>query len=81
LNSNNKKATYKEFFECSKTTFIAFGGFFFEFLTTSTLGGHNFLSSIPFVTIFNVPYAPIGGVQVLFGHQKQQSSPLGSCFP
>ncbi len=40
---------------------------FFEFLTPSTLGGCDFFNSIPFLTIFNV-LAPIGGVQVLFGH-------------
>jgi hypothetical protein len=28
--------------------------------------------------IFNVPDAPIKGVEVLFEHQKQQSSPLES---
>jgi hypothetical protein len=31
--------------------------------------------------IFNVLNAPIKGVQVLFGHQKQQSPPLGSGLP
>jgi hypothetical protein len=53
---------------------------FFEFLTPSTLGGHNFLNPIPFLIIFSAPYAPIGGVEVLFGHQKQQSLPLASCL-
>jgi len=48
--------------------FVVLGGFFFEFLTPFTLGGCNFLTSIPFSTIFNVPNAPIGGVQVFFGH-------------
>jgi hypothetical protein len=54
---------------------------FFEFLTPSTLGGRNFLDYILFLTIFNVPHVPIGGVQILFGHHKQQNSPLGSSLP
>jgi hypothetical protein len=52
--------------------------FFFELLTPSTLGGHNFLNCILFLTIFNVPNVPIKKVQVLFGHQKQQGCPLGN---
>ncbi len=55
--------------------------FCFEFLILFPLGGHNFLNSIPFFMIFNVPDAPIKGVQVLFEHQKQQSSPLESGLP
>jgi hypothetical protein len=47
-------------------------------LTPSTLGGHNFLNCNLFLMISNAPYAPIGGVQVWFGHQKQQSPPLAS---
>ncbi len=53
----------------------------FEFLTPSTLGGINFFNPNPFLTIFSVPNAPIGRVQVLFGHQKQQSPPLASGLP
>jgi hypothetical protein len=49
---------------------------FFEFLTLFTLGGHNFFNSIPFLMIFNVTNAPIGGVQVFFGHQKNGAIPL-----
>jgi len=45
-------------------------------LTPFTLGGHNFLISNLFSTIFSVLDAPRGGLQVLFGHQKQQSPPL-----
>jgi len=36
---------------------------------------------MPFLMILNVPNAPIKGDQVLFGHQKQQSPPLGSGLP
>ncbi len=80
LNSNSNRATYKEFFEWS--SFLVFGDlFFFEFLTPSTLGGCNFLNSNPFLMISNAPDASIGGVQVLFGLQKQWSPPLGSGLP
>jgi hypothetical protein len=54
---------------------------FFEFLTPFILGGHNYLNFIPFLTIFSAPYLPIKRVQIFFGHQKQQSPPLGSCLP
>jgi hypothetical protein len=68
-------------FGCSRTGLCGIRWFvFFEFLTPSTLGGHNFLNSIPFFMIFNAPYTPIGGVQVLFRYQKQKSPPLGSCL-
>ncbi len=62
--------------------FEVFDGFVFErFLTLSTLGGHNFLNSNPFLMIFSALLVPIGEVQVLFGHQKQWSFPLGSYLP
>jgi len=61
--------------------FVTLGGFFLKFLTPSTLGGYNFLNSILFSMIFNVPNTPIGGVQVLFGHQKQWNLHLGSSLP
>jgi hypothetical protein len=47
-----------------------FNGFFFEFLTPYALGDRNFHNSTFFLMIFNVINAPIGTVQVLFGHQK-----------
>jgi len=40
-----------------------------------------FSASNTFKWIFSAPNAPIGGVQVLFGHQKQQRPPLGSSLP
>ncbi len=54
---------------------------FFEFLTPSTLGGHNFFNSISFFTMFNVTNALLGKVQVLFKHNKQRSPALGSELP
>ncbi len=47
-------------------------------MTPSTLKGHDCFISIPFLTIFNAPNAPIRRVQVLFRHQKQWSPPLRS---
>ncbi len=57
--------------------FEAFG----EFLTPSTLRGHNILNSISFLMIFSAPNVPIRRVQVLFRHQKQWNHPLGSGLP
>jgi len=62
-------------------TFVAFGGFFFEFLNPSTLRGHNFFNSIMFLKILNALNTLIGGVQVLFKHQKQWNPPLGCGMP
>ncbi len=55
--------------------------FFFGVLDPFNLGGRNFLISNPFLIIVIVSDAPRGGVQVLFGDQKQKSSPLGSSLP
>ncbi len=60
---------------------MLFDGLFFEFLTPFTLGGINFFNSNTFLMIFRAPNAPIGGVQVLFGHGKQWSLPLASGLP
>jgi hypothetical protein len=49
---------------------------FFECLASSTLRGHNFFNFIPFLMIFNAPYAPIRRVQILFRHQKNKAHPL-----
>jgi hypothetical protein len=46
------------------------------FFTPSTLGGHNFLNSIPFLTILNALDPSIGTIQVLFRHQKNGALPL-----
>jgi hypothetical protein len=79
LNSNSNRTTYKDFFGCSGTSLCSiWWSFFFEFLTPFTLGGCNFLFSNPFSTIVLVWDAPRGGIQVLLGHHKQQSPPLGS---
>jgi hypothetical protein len=44
--------------------FIMFNGLFFEFLTPSILGAHNFLNFISFLMIFGALKVIIGGVQV-----------------
>ncbi len=58
--------------------FVTLVVYFFEFLTPSTLRGHNFFNSISFLTFFSALNMPIGGLQVLFRHQKQWIVPLGS---
>jgi hypothetical protein len=55
--------------------------FFFEFLIPSTLGGHNFFNSTPFLTIFNALDVPIGGVQILFGHSNNEALLLDPAYP
>ncbi len=57
LNSNSNRTTYKEFCWCLGTTLCTFGGFVFEFLTPSTLRGHNFFNSISFFMSFSAPNA------------------------
>jgi hypothetical protein len=47
-----------------------------EFLTPFTLEGHNFFKFNMFSTILHEFDAPRGGLQVVFGYQKQQSPPL-----
>jgi hypothetical protein len=55
---------------------------FFEFLTLSTWGGCNFLISTSFLMIFSVLDVAIGGVQVLFGHKKNNGAlPLDLACP
>jgi hypothetical protein len=50
--------------------------FFLSFLTPFTLQGHNFLIFYLFSMILSVLDALRKGLQVFFGHQKQQSPPL-----
>jgi hypothetical protein len=62
--------------ECLRTGLCSFWWFvFFKVLDPSTLESHNFLNFIPFWMIFNVSDAPIGGFQILFGHQKETMEP------
>jgi hypothetical protein len=70
----------RNFFGVWELACVVLGGLFFELLTPSTLGGYNFLNSIPFSTIFNALDAPIGRIQVLFGHQKKWSLPLNLAY-
>jgi hypothetical protein len=54
-----------------------FSGLFFRVLNPLTLGDHNFLNSISVLMIFSVL---IGGVQVLYGHKKNNGAlPLQAC--
>jgi hypothetical protein len=43
-----RKQNIRNFVNVWEPAFVAFGGFFFEFLTPSTLKGHNFFNSIIF---------------------------------
>ncbi|CAK9257327.1 unnamed protein product, partial [Sphagnum jensenii] len=52
---------------------------FWEFLTPFILGGCNFFISNPFSMIVSVLDVPREGVQILLGHQKQQSPPFEAC--
>jgi len=65
-----------------KLTFVVFRGlFFFEFSTPFSLGGHNVVIYNLFSIIVSVLDVARGEGQVLFGHQKQWSSPLGFGLP
>ncbi len=76
LNSNNNKATYKEFFGCPGTGLCSVQWFVFLVLDLLILWGHNFLISNLFSTIVNVSNVLRGEVQVLFGHQNNRALPL-----
>ncbi len=66
MNFNSNRTTYKEFCWCLGIGFCNIWWLVFELLTPFTLGGHNFLNSIPFLTIFNAPNVTI---QVLLTRQ------------
>jgi hypothetical protein len=54
---------------------------FFEFLTPFTLRGHNFLNSIPFLTIFCLLNVTIWRVQVCLNTKNNGALPLDlACF-
>ncbi len=52
------------------------GLLFFEFLTPSTLGGHNIINFISFLMIFSALEVPIGKVQVFSYTKKNGTFPL-----
>ncbi len=82
LSFNSSRATYKEFvLGVRELTFVVFDGLLFKVPDPLYFGGCNFLISNPFSTIVSVSDSPRGEVQVLFGHQKQQSPTLGSGLP
>jgi len=64
--SNNNKETYKEFCGCLATGLYNIWWFVFKVFDPSILKDHNFLNSIPFLTILNALDTPIAGVQVFF---------------
>ncbi len=78
-NSNSNRAATKNKNRCSKTDLCNVHDFIFSVLDPLYFKGYNFLNFIPFLTIFSAPNVPIREVQVLFGHQEQQSPPPESC--
>jgi hypothetical protein len=52
----------------------------FEFLTPSTLKGHNFFNSIPFLMIFSALDVPIGRVQVCLNTKKNGALSLDLAY-
>jgi hypothetical protein len=68
------------FLGVQKPTFVTFNGMFFQVFDLY-LGVPLVFNSILFLTIFSVLDAPIGGVEVWFGHQEQWSLPLGFGLP
>jgi len=85
LNCNSNRATYKEFLRCLRIGFVVFCGLFFSVLDPLYLwgqeGGRNFLICNPFLKKFSASDTLRGGVQVLFGYQKQHSPPIESGLP
>ncbi len=65
------KVIFKDFLKGFKTYYEIFDRFFNIKTTPSTFRGSNFLPSNPFLSIFNVTYAPRGGLHLLFEHHKQ----------
>jgi hypothetical protein len=78
--SNSNTATYKENFECSGIDLCIVQWFVFLSLDP-LLKDCNFLIFNLVLTIASMSDAPRREVQVLLGHQKQQSPPLWSGLP
>jgi hypothetical protein len=76
VNSNSSKATYKDFLEYLGSSLC--NVWLFVFWVLDKLYFCNFLISNLFSTIVSVSDEPRGGLQLLLGHQKHQSPPLGS---
>jgi hypothetical protein len=64
-----------DFFECLGISFVVFDDLCFWVLDPLYFVGCNFLISNLFWMIISMSDALRGGVQVLFGYQKQQSPP------
>jgi hypothetical protein len=81
LNSNSNRGTYKEFFGCLGVEFCCVWWFVFWVLDPLYFWGSNLLISNSFLTIVSVLDVLRREDQVLFGHSKQQSLPLGFGLP
>jgi hypothetical protein len=69
------------FLGVQELAFVRFSDLLSSIPNTFTLGGHKFLIFNPFLMILSVSDVSRGGAQVMFGHQKQWSPPLGSGLP
>ncbi len=82
LNSNSNRATYKECFGCLRTDLCTVWWFVFMSSWPPLLWGAITLSFlIHFLQLLVCQMRQEEGVQVLFGHQKRRSPPLGSGLP
>jgi hypothetical protein len=82
LNFNSNRTTYKEIFGCSQTDLCNVWWFvFLSYWPHLRWGAVTFSMFFFFWQFLVCQIVPIRGVQVLFGHWKQWSPPLGSSLP
>ncbi len=81
MNFNRNKITYLKKNGCLIIALCSIQWFIFLSFWPPLLWGAMTFPILFFFTIFNMPYVPIGGVQVLFKHQKTIEHPFGSCLP
>jgi hypothetical protein len=83
LNSDSNRATYKDFFECSEISLciVVFCGFFFEFLTLYTLGGHNFIIFNLFFTMLLCQMCQEEGFRLCWDTKNNRTLPLDLACP
>jgi hypothetical protein len=80
-NFNSKIQHTRHFLGVWELAFVVFDGFFFDFLTPSTLGGCNFLNSIMFLTIFSAPHVPISRFKFFLDTRNNGAFPLDPAYP
>jgi hypothetical protein len=70
-NFKGNKIIFKEFFKGSKINYEVFYWEFHVKMSPPTLGGRNFFTYNPFLSIFSVTNVPKEGFHLFFGHHKQ----------